>query len=253
VYYVAARGWQLKRDMPGYVFGQELDLRDLGRLGRLETGLLKGLAALFLVALAAQFWLGRYELMLSDHGNLMVGIDYLQQNLGLPLQTIKAGAAVLAAILVIAGRRKLAIACAVVLVIDWLVPPLAASLYVRPNELTLEKPYIVRHIETTRAAYGLDTRAKVVNFNVKKRGVSILKRTGRCWKMCAWDWRVSRHTLVRASRCVLYLRRYGRRPLSDRRAAATLLAPRELDLNQLGDAIIAGLTAPSRSRMVTAS
>ena len=81
VYYVAARGWQLKRDMPGYVFGQELDLRDLGRLGRLETGLLKGLAALFLVALAAQFWLGRYELMLSDHGNLMVGIDYLQQNL----------------------------------------------------------------------------------------------------------------------------------------------------------------------------
>jgi len=55
---VAARGWQLKRDMPGYVLGQELDLRDLGRLGRLETGLLKGLAALFLVALAAEFWLG---------------------------------------------------------------------------------------------------------------------------------------------------------------------------------------------------
>src|SRR5579863_5141868 len=122
VYYVAARGWQLKRDMPGYVFGQELDLRDLGRLGRLETGLLKGLAALFLVALAAQFWLGRYELLLSDHGNLMVGIDYLQQNLGLPLQTIKAGAAVLAALLVIAGRRKLAIACAIVLVIDWIAP-----------------------------------------------------------------------------------------------------------------------------------
>ncbi|HSR08269.1 MAG TPA: UPF0182 family protein, partial [Bryobacteraceae bacterium] len=128
VYYVAARGWQLKRDMPGYVFGQELDLRDLSRLGRLETGLLKGLAALFLVALAAQFWLGRYDFMLSDHGNLMVGIDYLQQNLGLPLQTIKAAAAILAAILVIAGRRKLAIACAIVLVIDWIVPPLAASL-----------------------------------------------------------------------------------------------------------------------------
>ncbi len=62
VYYVAARGWQLKRDMPGYSVRQELDLRDLGRLGRLETGLLKGLAALFLVALAAQFWVGRYEL-----------------------------------------------------------------------------------------------------------------------------------------------------------------------------------------------
>src|SRR5258708_26122675 len=136
-YYLAARGWQLRRDMPGFVLGQEMDLRDLSRLGRLETGLLKGLAALFLVALAAQFWLGRYELLLSDHGNLMVGIDYLQQKLGLPLQTIKAGAAVLAAILVIAGPRKLAIACAVVLGIDWLVPPPAARLYVVPNAHTL--------------------------------------------------------------------------------------------------------------------
>ena len=44
--------------------------------------------------------------MLSDHGNLMVGIDYLQQNLGLPLQTIKAAAAILAAILVIAGTPQ---------------------------------------------------------------------------------------------------------------------------------------------------
>src|SRR5204862_7776955 len=58
-YYLAARGWQLRRDMPGFVLGQEMDLRDLRRLGRLETGLLKGLGALFLAALAAQFWLGR--------------------------------------------------------------------------------------------------------------------------------------------------------------------------------------------------
>jgi len=55
---VAARGWQLKRDMPGYVLGQELDPSRSRPLGRLETGLLKGLAALFLVALAAEFWLG---------------------------------------------------------------------------------------------------------------------------------------------------------------------------------------------------
>ena len=108
--------------------------------------------------------------MLSDHGNLMVGIDYLQQNLGLPLQTIKAAAAILAAILVIAGRRKLAIACAIVLVVDWLVPPLAGSLYVRPNELMLEKPYIVRHIEATRAAYGIDKRARVIDFPAQKEG-----------------------------------------------------------------------------------
>jgi len=225
--------------MPGYVFGQELDLRDLGRLGRLETGLLKGLAALFLVALAAQFWLGRYELLLSDHGNLMVGIDYLQQNLGLPLQTIKAGAAVLAAILVVAGRRKLAIACAVVLVIDWLVPPLASSLYVRPNELALEKPYIVRHIESTRAAYGLDTRAKVVDFNVQKEGrIDFEANRSMLENVRLWDWRAFHDTLSQSQplRPYTYADTDVDRYQIDGRLRQTLLAPRELDLNQLGDA-----------------
>jgi hypothetical protein len=239
VYYVAARGWQLKRDMPGYVFGQELDLRDLGRLGRLETGLLKGLAALFLVALAAQFWLGRYELLLSDHGNLMVGIDYLQQNLGLPLQTIKAGAAVLAAILVILGRRKLAIACAIVLVIDWIVPPLASSLYVRPNELTLEKPYIVRHIEATRAAYGLDARAKVVDFNVQKEvRIDFEANRSMLENVRLWDWRAFHDTLSQSQplRPYTYADTDVDRYQIDGRLRQTLLAPRELDLNQLGDA-----------------
>jgi uncharacterized membrane protein (UPF0182 family) len=239
VYYAAARGWQLKHDMPGYVLGQELDLRDLGRLGRLETGLLKGLAALFLAALAAQFWLGRYELMFSDHGNLMVGIDYLQQNLGLPLQAIKAGAAVLAAILVIAGRRKLAMACAVVLVIDFLIPPLAASLYVRPNELVLEKPYIVRHIEATRAAYGLDTRARVVDFAAQKEGrIDFAANRPLLENVRLWDWRAFHDTLSQSQplRPYTYADTDIDRYQIDGRLRQTLLAPRELDLNQLGDA-----------------
>jgi hypothetical protein len=239
VYYVAARGWQLKRDMPGYVLGQELDLRDLGRLGRLETGLLKGLAALFLVALAAEFWLGRYELMLSDHGNLMVGIDYLQQNLGLPLQAIKAAAAVLAAILVVAGRRKLAIACAAVLVVDFLLPPLAASLYVRPNELMLEKPYIVRHIEATRAAYGLDMRARVVDFAAQKEGrIDFAANRPLLENVRLWDWRAFHDTLSQSQplRPYTYADTDVDRYQIDGRLRQTLLAPRELDLNQLGDA-----------------
>ena len=102
----------------------------------------------------------------------------------------------LAAILVIAGRRKLAIACAIVLVIDWLVPPLVASLYVRPNELTLEKPYIVRHIEATRAAYGLDTRAKVVDFNAQKEGrIDFEANRSMLENVRLWDWRAFHDTL----------------------------------------------------------
>ena len=163
-YYLAARGWQIRREFPGLGSHTELDLRDLRSLGKLESGLLKGLTAIFLVMIAADFWLGRYDLLLSDHGQLMVGIDYVQQNLGLPLQTAKAGFALLAALLVLVGRRKWAMFCALILVVDWVVPPIVSSIYVRPNELTLERPFIERHIEATRAAFGLDHRAEEREF-----------------------------------------------------------------------------------------
>ena len=73
----------------------------------------KVLLAFFLAGLAAYFWLGRYELLYTDHGELMTGVDYVQQHIGLPLQTAKTVAALLAAALVLAGRRKLALACAI--------------------------------------------------------------------------------------------------------------------------------------------
>ena len=109
VYYLTARGWQMKRDMPHFQAGREIDLRDFLSMGPLEAGTIRALGALFLVAMGAEFWLGRYAMLLSDHGNLMVGVDYVQQNLGLPLQTAKALFAVLAAVLVLLRRPKLAL------------------------------------------------------------------------------------------------------------------------------------------------
>ena len=118
VHYVTARGWQLRRDFPSFGAGNEIDLRELRRLGALETGMFKVLVVLFLVAMAAQFWIGRFDFLFTDHGNLMSGVDYVQQNVELPMQAVKAFAALLAAALVLAGRRKLAIACAIVLLFD---------------------------------------------------------------------------------------------------------------------------------------
>ena len=46
-YYLAARGWQLRRELPGFKLGQEIDFRDLRVLGKLETGVLKGLIRLY--------------------------------------------------------------------------------------------------------------------------------------------------------------------------------------------------------------
>ena len=139
----------------------------------------------------------------------------------------------------IAGRRKLAIACAIVLVVDWLVPPLAASLYVRPNELMLEKPYIVRHIEATRAAYGIDKRASVMDFPAQKEGrIDFEANRALLENVRLWDWRAFHDTLSQSQplRPYTYADTDVDRYQIDGRLRQTLLAPRELDLNQLGDA-----------------
>jgi hypothetical protein len=239
LYYLTARGWQLRRDMPHFSIGHEIDLRDVFSMGPLEAGTLKALGALFLVALAAQFWLGRYGMLLSDHGNLMVGVDYVQQNLGLPLQTAKAGFAILAAILVLLKRPKLALACAAIIVIDWVVPPLVSSLYVRPNELSLEKPFIERHLEATRAAYGLDRRARNIDFQAQEQGrIDFAANKNLLDNVRLWDWRAFHDTLGQSQplRPYTYADTDVDRYQIDGRMRQTLLAPRELDLNQLGDA-----------------
>ena len=63
VYYVTARFWQMQTQFPELRAPGQMNWDDLRRLGRLETGIFKVMLALFLVGLAAQFWLGRYDLM----------------------------------------------------------------------------------------------------------------------------------------------------------------------------------------------
>ncbi|HEY6340119.1 MAG TPA: UPF0182 family protein [Bryobacteraceae bacterium] len=242
VYYLAARFWQVRLRFPevrqGLAFGR-LDWGDLRALGKLETGMLQLLIAGFLVALAVYFWLDRYELLYSDHGNLLVGIDYVQQHLNLPLQYVKAGAAILAAILVLMGRRRLALACVLVLVVDFALPPLVSSLYVKPNELALEKPFIGRHIEATRSAFGLDRRAKEQEFIARKDGtIDFARNASMLDNVRLWDWRAFHDTLSQTQplRPYAYADTDVDRYKIGGELRQTLLAPRELDLSQLGEA-----------------
>ncbi len=239
VHYVTARGWQLRRDFPSFGGGHEIDLRDLRALGSLESAMFQGLVVVFLCALAAEFWIGRFDYLFSDHGNLMSGVDYVQQNIELPMQAVKAFAALLAAVLVLAGRRKLAIGCALVLVVDWALPPLVNSLYVKPNELALEKPFLARHIEATRAAYGLDRHARETEFSAQKEGrIDFAKNRPMLDNVRLWDWRAFHDTLSQSQplRPYTYADTDVDRYTIDGKLRQVLLAPRELDLNQLGDA-----------------
>jgi uncharacterized protein len=238
VYYLTARGWQIRLHFPE--FGRAgLDWDSLRELGRFETGVLQFLMALFLVGLAVSFWLDRFELLYSDHGNLLVGLDYVQQHLGLPLQYAKAGAALLAAALVLARKRRWAVACAVVLLFDIALPPLVSGLYVKPNELSLEKPFLERHIEATRAAYGLDRRATEVEFQAHMDGkIDFTRNQAMLDNVRLWDWSAFHDTLSQSQP----LRPYAfantdvdRYPI-DGKMRQVLVAPRELDLSQLGEA-----------------
>ncbi len=238
-YYLTARGWQIRREFPDMAASGRLDFDRLRELGRLESGMLQFLIAGFLVALAVSFWLDRYQMLYTDHGNLLSGIDYIQQNLGLPFQYLKAGAAVLAALLVLSRKRLWAVACAIVLVLDVAIPPLVSSLYVKPNELTLERPFLRRHIEATRTAYGLATNEKAVDLDAHPEGtIDFARNQPLLDNVRLWDWRAFHDTLsqTQPSRPYMYADTDVDRYILDGKLRQTLLAPRELDLNQLGDA-----------------
>jgi uncharacterized protein len=238
-YYLTARGWQIRRELPGIATGGRIDLDSLRVLGRLETGIMQALMAGFLVALAVNFWLDRYEMLYSDHGNLLVGIDYIQQNIGLPLQYAKAGAAILAALLVLARKRRWALACAIVLVFDVAIPPLVSSLYVKPNELSLEKPYLERHIEATRSAFGLAHNVRETQFDARKEGrIDFTRNQAMLDNVRLWDWHAFHDTLSQTQplRPYAYADTDVDRYMIDGKLRQTLLAPREMDLNQLGEA-----------------
>jgi uncharacterized membrane protein (UPF0182 family) len=238
-YYLTARAWQIRREFPGIATAGRLDLDSLKVLGRLETGMLQVLMAGFLIALAVNFWLDRYMLLYSDHGNLLVGIDYIQQNIGLPLQYAKAGAAILAAVLVLARMRRWALACAVVLVFDIAIPPLVSSLYVKPNELLLEKPYLQRHIEATRSAFGLAGKVRETQFDAHKESrIDFTRNQAMLDNVRLWDWKAFHDTLSQSQplRPYAYADTDVDRYNIDGKLRQTLLAPREMDLNQLGEA-----------------
>ncbi len=240
-YYVAARGWQIVKNFPAAGARAELDFNELRSLGALESTMLKSLIAVFLVMLAVNFWLGRYDMLLSDHGNLIVGIDYVQQHINLPMQLVKAAASLLAAVLVLAGRRKLALACAVVLLIDWTVPAAVSAIYVRPNELTLERPFIERHIAATRAAYNLDHRSTEKEFTAHADGhIDFAKNRTMLDNVRLWDWRAFHDTLGQKQplRPFTYADTDVDRYHIDGRLRQMLLAPRELDPAALGDSWI---------------
>ena len=122
------------------------------------------LAALLLLATAAGFWTGMYDVLVTRHERL-TGANFSDVHARLPATQALIAATVLTALLTVAAafRRDYAlpiaggVLMAVSLVIGRGVLPLVVQkLQVEPAELARETPYIKHSIDFTRRAYGLE-------------------------------------------------------------------------------------------------
>ena len=116
VYWFTARGWQLRGRVAEFSQHDQLDIRILSLPGALRSRFVRIAAAAFLLAWGLRFFLGRYEMVWNDHG-FMVGVDYVDRVVTLPLQWVVISACLVAAGLVTVGRWKLASWMALALVI----------------------------------------------------------------------------------------------------------------------------------------
>lgn len=125
------------------------------------------LLAAYFVLTALRLWLVDSADLLQSSTGPLVGASYTDLHATLPAIRISAVAALLTAVLLVVGavRRQLgwfgAMAIGgytlVAVLGRGMVPALVQKLVVAPTELTRETPYLARHIEATRAAWGLDS------------------------------------------------------------------------------------------------
>ncbi len=163
VFWVTARGWQLwlRGGLPQTV---DETPRALLLPGATRSGFVRVLAVILLLGLAAWVYLGNYDLLLNSHA-FMTGADYVDAKITLPLRWLLIGSILAALPLAWLSRYKQAIILVAVFFGAQLILPLVVSaVYVRPNEISIERPYIEDHIAATTAAFGLNRNATERSF-----------------------------------------------------------------------------------------
>lgn len=240
VYWLTARGWQLRHVFPKVrEEGLAFDLRDLRLQGAMESYYLRSAATLLLIAMAGRFYLSRYSMLLNDH-RFMVGIDYVNQNIDLPLRWASVAACAIAIVLVWIGRLRFAAALVIVPALQFIIPGIVSAVYVRPNEISMERPYIARHIEATRAAFGIEGKVVEKQYPAKLESrIDVAKHKQALDNVRLWDWRAFHDTITQ----IQALRQYYTfkstdvdRYQLDGQLRQVMLAARELDVEQLADA-----------------
>lgn len=241
IHWITTRAWSLRARMPEWnATGVQIDLGDLGLGAALEARFIRITGSIFLLALAVRFYLSRYDLLTEDHSSL-VGMDWVASTITMPLLWTCVAACVIAAAGLIAGRWRLLLLVPAVWVVYLFLPGIIYSLYVRPSEITIQGPYITRHIAATRAAYGLTQRTTELDYDASQEApVDPDRHRALFNNVRLWDWRAFHDTTTQIQALRPYYVFHDSdvdRYMIDGQLRQIMLSPRELDVSQLpGDA-----------------
>ncbi|HEV3198889.1 MAG TPA: UPF0182 family protein, partial [Bryobacteraceae bacterium] len=237
LYWIAARAWQLRYRFPEMRESGQIDPSVFRLEGGLESRFLRGAGVVLLLAMAVRFFLARYEMVYNEHGTFLVGVDYVDFYIGLPLQTVLIVAALAAAAFVWMGRWKLAASMALAFVVSFVTPRAVSALYVGPNEISIERPYIDTHIHATRSAFGLEQQVKEVEFKAQPDApIDVAHNKPTLDNVRLWDWRAFHDTITQIQALRPYYVFHDSdvdRYTIDGQYRQVLLSPRELDIGQL--------------------
>ncbi len=240
IYWAAANVENLSQRIPRFPpAGGPLQFDSFSLREAFHTGFVRVIIVVFLLALAVKIYFDRYTLLLDDHGQYLVGVNWVADHVIIPLQWMLILGALAAAALVLLRRARFALLLLLLLPVRFFLPALVAGLYVRPNELALERPYIQHHIDATRSAYGLNERTKETSFEaVPETPIDFAKHEAVLDNVRLWDWRAFHDTIsqIQPLRPYVYMDTDVDRYTIDGRLRQVLVAPRELDIRQLGSA-----------------
>ena len=239
IHWLAVRGWQIRATVGDWSRVQEINFSGLGLSAALESTFLRGMGAIFLIALAVRFYLGRYSMLLDQHGSFMTGIDYTDQNIALPLQWVLIGTCILSAAAVVAGKWRIALIVVVGFLVRSIAPPIVVATYVRPNEISIERPFIERHIAATRSAFGIDRRTDEIEFAAQpEEKIDFAQHKPLLDNVRLWDWQAFHDAITQLQpyRPYIYSDTDVDRYTIQGNLRQMMISPREIDLTQLGDA-----------------
>ena len=223
----------------------EIDFREspphIGRACAAHGSLLLGV---FFLQRAVSYWLARFELTLHSNG-VVFGFRYVDQVLWKPGLWVLVALAVAAAAISAANVRerglRLPVAAAVVVfapsIIMNLLQPVIERLWVKPDELRVEEPYLRRNIELTRRAYQLDgVNVKPFTGNGRLTPVTLEQDSPTIRNIRLWDPRPLMATYQQLQEIRLY---YAFQDIDidrywlDNNETEVMLAARELNVDLL--------------------